>query len=123
MPAPEFHRTIEAVWRMESPKLIAALARMTRDVGAAEDLAQDALVVALELWPRIGVPKNPGAWLMQTAKRRAIDQLRAGVRHEEKHAELGRSLDEETLNGVDALGVGARRCSVGNADLETEHAV
>ena len=97
MPAPEFHRTIEAVWRMESPKLIAALARMTRDVGSAEDLAQDALVVALELWPKTGVPKNPGAWLMQTAKRRAIDQLRAGVRHDEKHAELGRSFDEEVL--------------------------
>jgi len=88
---------------MESPKLIAALARMTRDVGAAEDLAQDALVVALELWPRIGVPKNPGAWLMQTAKRRAIDQLRAGMRHEEKHAELGRSLDEETLREGEKL--------------------
>ena len=103
MPAPEFHRTIEAVWRMESPRLIAALARKTRDIGAAEDLAQDALVVALELWPKVGVPRNPGAWLMQTAKRRAIDQLRAGTRHEEKHVELGRSLDEETLRANEKL--------------------
>jgi RNA polymerase sigma factor (sigma-70 family) len=103
MAAPDFHRTIEAVWRMESPKLIAALARMTRDVGAAEDLAQDALVVALELWPRVGVPKNPGAWLMQTAKRRAIDQLRAGVRHEQKQIELGRTLDEEVSRSSEKL--------------------
>ena len=102
MPAPDIHRTIEAVWRMESPRLIASLARMTRDVGAAEDLAQDALVVALELWPKAGVPTNPGAWLMATAKRRAIDQLRAGARHEEKHAQLGRELDERTLLGDDA---------------------
>jgi RNA polymerase sigma factor (sigma-70 family) len=102
MSAPETHRTIEAVWRMESPWLIAALARMTRDVGAAEDLAQDALVVALEQWPASGVPNNPGAWLMATAKRRAIDQLRAGQRHEEKHAQLGRELDERTFAGDEA---------------------
>src|SRR6187455_1515122 len=102
MSAPETHRTIEAVWRMESPKLIAALARMTRDVGAAEDLAQDALVVALELWPKVGVPTNPGAWLMATAKRRAIDQMRAGARHEEKHALIGRELDERVLRADEA---------------------
>jgi RNA polymerase sigma factor (sigma-70 family) len=102
MSAPETHRTIEAVWRMESPRLIAALARMTRDVGAAEDLAQDALVVALEQWPANGLPNNPGAWLMATAKRRAIDQLRAGARHEEKHAQLGRELDERTFAQEDA---------------------
>jgi predicted RNA polymerase sigma factor len=77
MSAPETHRTIEAVWRMESPRVIATLARMTRDVGAAEDLAQDALLVALEQWPVQGVPRNPAAWLVTTAKRKAIDQLRA----------------------------------------------
>ena len=94
MSAPETHRTIEAVWRMESPRVIATLARMTRDVGAAEDLAQDALLVALEQWPVQGVPRNPAAWLVTTAKRRAIDQLRAAARHEEKHAQIGRELDE-----------------------------
>ena len=70
------HRTIEAVYRIESAKLIARLARMVRDVGVAEELAQDALVIALEHWPTSGVPDNPGAWLMATAKRRAIDVLR-----------------------------------------------
>jgi RNA polymerase sigma factor (sigma-70 family) len=97
MSAPETHRTIEAVWRMESPRVIATLARMTRDVGAAEDLAQDAFLVALEQWPVQGVPKNPGAWLVTTAKRKAIDQLRAAARHEEKHVEIGRELDERTF--------------------------
>ena len=67
------HRTIDAIWRIESAKLIAGLARMVRDVGLAEDLAQDALVAALERWPDGGIPDNPGAWLMATAKRRAID--------------------------------------------------
>ena len=99
MSAPETHRTIEAVWRMESPRVIATLARMTRDVGAAEDLAQDAFLVALEQWPVQGVPKNPGAWLVTTAKRKAIDQLRAAARHEEKHVEIGRELDERTYAG------------------------
>ncbi len=70
------HRAIEAVWRIESAALIAGLARIVRDVGLAEDLAQDALVIALERWPETGVPDNPGAWLMATAKRRAIDLLR-----------------------------------------------
>src|SRR5687767_13889659 len=70
------HKTIDAVWRIESARLIAALTRMVRDVGLAEELAQDALVVALEKWPEGGVPDNPGAWLMQTAKNRAIDRLR-----------------------------------------------
>jgi RNA polymerase sigma factor (sigma-70 family) len=102
MSAPEAHRTVEAVWRMESPKLIAALARLTRDVGTAEDLAQDALVVALELWPKAGVPKNPGAWLMQTAKRRALDHIRAGARHEQKHAQLGAELDASVFAAADA---------------------
>ena len=72
--------SIEAVWRIESPALIAGLARIVRDVGMAEDLAQDALVVALERWPESGVPENPGAWLMATAKHRAIDLLRRDKR-------------------------------------------
>jgi RNA polymerase sigma factor (sigma-70 family) len=78
------HRAIDAVWRMESPRLIAGLARMVRDVGVAEDLAQDALVKALEQWPRSGVPERPGAWLMATAKRRAIDLLRKRALHQRK---------------------------------------
>jgi RNA polymerase sigma factor (sigma-70 family) len=87
------HRTIDAVWRIESPRLIAGLARMVRDVGLAEDLAQDALVAALEKWPESGVPRNPGAWLMATAKHRAIDRLRRGKLLERKHEELGREID------------------------------
>src|SRR5881296_3936685 len=86
-------RAIDAVWRIESPRLIAGLARMVRDVGLAEDLAQDALVVALERWPESGIPDNPGAWLMATAKRRAIDLLRRAKRLERKHEELGREID------------------------------
>jgi len=74
----ETHRAIEAVWRIESARLIAGLTRIVRDVGLAEDLAQDALVVALERWPASGVPDNPWAWLMATAKHRAIDLLRFG---------------------------------------------
>jgi RNA polymerase sigma factor (sigma-70 family) len=87
------HRTIDAVWRIESAKLIAGLARMVRDIGLAEDLAQDALVAALERWPESGIPDNPGAWLMATAKRRAIDVLRRGKRLERKHEELGYELE------------------------------
>ncbi|HET7175852.1 MAG TPA: RNA polymerase sigma factor [Gammaproteobacteria bacterium] len=83
------HRAIEAVWRIESAKLIAALARITRDVGVAEELAQDALVSALEQWPEEGIPDNPGAWLMATAKHRAIDQLRHRKMRQRKHEELG----------------------------------
>jgi RNA polymerase sigma-70 factor, ECF subfamily len=86
------HRTIEAVWRIESPRLIAVLTRMVRDVGVAEDLAQDALVAALEQWPQSGVPDNPGAWLMATAKRRAIDRFRRSARLERKLDEVGREL-------------------------------
>jgi RNA polymerase sigma-70 factor (ECF subfamily) len=87
------HRAIEAVWRIESARLIAALARMVRDVGLAEELAQDALVAALERWPEAGVPDNPGAWLMATARRRAIDQLRRGQLLDRKHQELLRELE------------------------------
>ncbi|HEY3593843.1 MAG TPA: sigma factor, partial [Polyangiaceae bacterium] len=89
----EPHRAINAVWRIESPRLIAGLARIVRDVGLAEELAQDALVVALERWPVSGVPDNPGAWLMATAKHRAIDELRRRKRLERKHEELGLEID------------------------------
>src|SRR5947207_3573929 len=84
---------IEAVWRIESPRLIAGLVRLVRDLGLAEDLAQDALVAALEQWPSDGIPRNPGAWLMATAKHRAIDQLRRKQRLERKTEELGRELE------------------------------
>jgi RNA polymerase sigma factor (sigma-70 family) len=86
------HRAIDAVWRIESARLIAGLARIVRDVGLAEELAQDALVVALERWPEAGVPDNPGAWLMATAKHRAIDYFRRNKLLERKHEELGREL-------------------------------
>ncbi|MEP6995102.1 MAG: RNA polymerase sigma factor [Acidobacteriota bacterium] len=87
------HRAIDAVWRIESPRLIAGLARIVRDVGVAEDLAQDALVVALERWPESGVPDNPGAWLMATAKHRAIDRLRRNTVVERKHGEIQRDVE------------------------------
>jgi RNA polymerase sigma factor (sigma-70 family) len=90
--ASDAHRAIDAVWRIESAKLIAGLTRMTGDVGTAEDLAQDALVAALERWPESGVPDNPGAWLMATAKHRAIDLFRRGKLLERKHVELGHEL-------------------------------
>src|SRR6478736_2601484 len=86
-------RAIDAVWRIESARLIAALARMTGDIGVAEDLAQDALVGALELWPETGVPDNPGAWLMATAKNRAIDRLRRNSMAARKEEELGREVE------------------------------
>ena len=92
MSIPETHRVIDAVWKIESARLIAGLARMVRDVGLAEELAQDALVVALERWPESGIPDNPGAWLMATAKHRAIDLLRRNQLLDRKHAELGREL-------------------------------
>jgi RNA polymerase sigma factor (sigma-70 family) len=88
--AADTHRTIEAVWRIESARLIAGLARIVRDVGRAEELAQDALVAALEQWPRSGIPDKPGAWLMATAKHRAIDLLRRDQLRERKHQEIGR---------------------------------
>jgi RNA polymerase sigma factor (sigma-70 family) len=95
MTAAETHSTIDAVWRIESARLIAGLARIVRDVGIAEELAQDALVAALEQWPESGVPTNPGAWLMATAKHRAIDLLRRNKRLERKHDEIGRALKAE----------------------------
>ena len=93
--AAETHRTIDAVWRIEAPRLIAGLAKMVRDVGVAEELAQDALVAALERWHETGVPEKPGAWLMATAKNRALDRFRRQKMLDAKHAEIGRELEEE----------------------------
>ena len=98
MPATDIHRAIDAVWRIESPRLIAGLTRIARDVGVAEDLAQDALVAALEQWPESGIPDNPGAWLMAAAKHRAIDHFRRNQRLERKHEELGRDLDARQMS-------------------------
>jgi RNA polymerase sigma factor (sigma-70 family) len=95
MTTTDIHRTIDAVWRIESAKLIAALARMVHDVGLAEELAQDALVAALERWPDTGVPDNPAAWLMATAKHRAIDRLRRSKLQWSKHAQIARELEEQ----------------------------
>ncbi len=95
------HRAIDAVWRIESAKIIASLARMLRDIGLAEELAQDALVSALERWPEAGVPDNPAAWLMAVAKRRALDHLRRRKLLERKHEELGRELEAEQQMAVD----------------------
>jgi RNA polymerase sigma factor (sigma-70 family) len=95
MTASDTHRAIDAVSRIESARLIAGLARIVRDVGLAEDLAQDALVAALEQWPQSGVPDNPGAWLMGTAKHRAIDLLRRMTVLERKHGELAHRLDTQ----------------------------
>jgi len=92
MSVSETHRAIEAVWRIESARLIAGLARIVRNIGLAEDLAQDAMVIALERWPETGIPNKPGAWLMSTAKHRAIDRLRYIKMSERKHEELGREL-------------------------------
>ncbi|QNP40585.1 RNA polymerase sigma factor [Lysobacter solisilvae (ex Woo and Kim 2020)] len=106
--AQDIRRTIDAVWRMESAKLIATLARMLHDVGLAEELAQDALVTALEQWPQAGVPDNPGAWLMTTAKHRAIDRLRRHQLQQRKHEELGYEIElhqqvreEDLLDALD----------------------
>src|SRR6478752_7334145 len=88
---------IEAVWRLESTRLIAALVRIVRDVGLAEDLAQDALVAALAQWPEYGIPRNPAAWLMTTAKRRAIDQFRRGDRQEQGYAQIVRDAGGDAL--------------------------
>ncbi len=97
MSSTDTHRAIDAVWRIESPRLIAGLVRMVRDVGIAEDLAQDALVAALEQWPQSGIPDNPGAWLMATAKHRAIDRFRRNTRLERKLDEFGRDLASKEM--------------------------
>jgi RNA polymerase sigma factor (sigma-70 family) len=111
------HQAIAAVWRIDAPRVVAVVARMVRDVGVAEELAQDALVAALEHWPRDGIPDKPGAWLMTTAKRRALDHLRHGKMQGEKLAELGHDLEaQEALvvpDFVDALDA-ARQDDIGD---------
>ena len=99
----EIHKTVDTVWRMESARLIAGLARIVRDVSVAEELAQDALVAALEQWPRDGVPHNPGAWLMATAKHRAIDTVRKRALHERKQDELTQQFDRPAAPVVDMI--------------------
>jgi len=101
--ATDTHRAIDAVWRIESAKLIAGLTRIVRDVGVAEDLAQDALVVALEKWPETGVPDNPGAWLMATAKHRAIDKLRRNKLLDRKHEQLGYEIENQQESAIPDL--------------------
>uniref|UniRef100_UPI00366C7C5B RNA polymerase sigma factor n=1 Tax=Plantactinospora solaniradicis TaxID=1723736 RepID=UPI00366C7C5B len=98
---------MEAVWRIESARLIAGLSRLVRDVGLAEELAQDALVAALEQWPDAGVPRNPGAWLMTVAKRRLVDQLRRRERYDEKLAQLGRELESAASDGTTEIDAAA----------------
>jgi len=107
MTVPDIHRTIDAVWRIESARLIASLTRIVQDVGLAEDLAQGALVAALEQWPQSGIPDKPGAWLMTTAKHHAIDQIRRNIRLERKTEEMGRDLEIEQELGVPDLGADA----------------
>lgn len=97
MTATDIHHAIDAVWRIESARVIAGLVRMVRDVGLAEDLAQDALLAALQQWPQSGIPDNPGAWLMAAAKHRAIDMFRRNQRLERKHEELGRELEAQEM--------------------------
>ncbi|HZV91297.1 MAG TPA: RNA polymerase sigma factor [Candidatus Nitrosocosmicus sp.] len=101
--ATDTHRAIEAVWKIEAPRLIGALTRVVRDVGLAEDLAQDALLVALERWPESGVPDNPAAWLMAAAKHKAIDRIRREKRLEQKHAEIERALESTRDGAYDRL--------------------
>jgi RNA polymerase sigma-70 factor, ECF subfamily len=110
VPPSEARHAIDAVFRIESARLIAGLARMVRDVGIAEELAQDAFVAALEQWPESGVPVNPGAWLMATAKHRAIDLLRRRERLDRKHQEIGRELDTAGDGGDDLLGLVLTSC-------------
>ncbi|MGH9775955.1 MAG: RNA polymerase sigma factor [Candidatus Acidiferrales bacterium] len=99
----DIHKTIEAVWKIESTRLIAGIARVTHDIGIAEELAQDALVTALEVWPEEGIPENPGAWLMTAAKRRALDSLRRGRMLVQKHEEITRELEFQQQQLADAL--------------------
>ena len=100
--APDTHQAIEAIWRIEQAKIIAGVARITRDVGIAEELAQDALVTALKRWPEQGIPDNPAAWLMATAKNRALDEHRRAKLIERKHEEIGREMDEPDTPDLDA---------------------
>src|SRR5512145_23263 len=111
------HRAIAAVWRIDAARIVAVVARMVRDVGVAEELAQDALVAALEHWPREGIPDQPGAWLMTTAKRKALDHLRRGKLHDAKLAEVGSDLEAQQAlvvpDFVDALDA-ARQDDIGD---------
>ncbi|TAA35235.1 RNA polymerase sigma factor [Pseudoxanthomonas winnipegensis] len=100
--AADLHRTIDTLWRMEAPKVLAVLTRMLRDIDQAEELAQDALVAALEHWPRDGLPDNPAAWWMATAKRRAIDRLRQRQLHQRKHADIAFELEGQAVAGPDS---------------------
>ena len=106
MSADDIHRRLDALWRMESPRLLARLSRITGDIATAEELAQDVLVVALERWPRDGVPDNPAAWLMQAARHRGIDHLRQRQLHARKQDEFGVELE---LHGADMQGDDAQR--------------
>src|SRR5438876_11904349 len=107
MATTDVNRTIEAVWRIESARLIAGLARIVRDVGLAEDLAQEALVAALEQWPESGVADNPGAWLMATAKHRGVDRLRRAEVQRRKADELGRGAELRSPVGEEGLAAAA----------------
>ncbi|MCK9860715.1 RNA polymerase sigma factor [Paenibacillus sp. ATY16] len=101
MSVSQTHRAIETIWRMESPKIIAGVTRIVRDVGLAEDIAQDALVIALDRWPETGIPEKPGAWLMTTAKRRALDLLRRNKLQDQKYVEIAREIELFTEDDVD----------------------
>ena len=103
MAAPDLQHTVETVWRMESAKIIAALTRLVRDVGVTEELAHDALVAALEQWPTEGIPRNPAAWLMGTAKHRALDRLRREPMLERRHEQLGYEMETGRRDEVAAL--------------------
>src|SRR5690242_10259267 len=103
MAAAETHRAIDAVWKIESPRLIAGLTRIVRDLGVAEDLAQDALVAALETWPKTGVPDNPGAWLMTTARNRAINHLNRNKMLARKHQEIEATAPASVMPDLDAV--------------------
>ena len=102
MTAPDISRTIDAIWRIEQAKIIAGLTRLTRDIGAAEELAQDALVAALKTWPEQGIPDNPGAWLMAAAKNRALDASRRAKLMQRKHEEIGHEMDHHEIPDLDA---------------------
>ncbi|GAB3937352.1 hypothetical protein GCM10027614_15430 [Micromonospora vulcania] len=103
MTATDPHRVVEAAWRIEAAQLIARLTRIVRDVGLAEEIAQDTLVLALEQWPTQGIPRDPGPWLMATAKHRAIDLVRRRIRYGEKLAEIGRDLEIAPVDEQDAV--------------------
>ena len=103
MTAPDTHQAIDAIWRIEQAKIIAGLVRLTRDVGVAEEFAQDALIAALTTWPERGIPDNPGAWLMATAKNRALDAWRCAKLIQRTHEELAREMDQHEMADLDAV--------------------